>query len=119
MFYSLHLSTLYVTWFLYFLFSLTDAFVAIHEPFSRVKGNNYVLNWQKHVSVVFVWVSTRDKTAQKNAAADSDMPGNSCAGLHGENTDAKKHPEILIRWLLIKKTDKRQGWAPEDQREIY
>lgn len=42
-----------------------------------------------------------------------------CRELRAEPTDAKKHPEILISRLLIKKTDKRQGWDPEDQGEIY
>lgn len=58
---------------------------------------------------MFVLASTKDKNSQTNAAGDPSMTGNVCAGLHGGNTDAKKHPEILIRWLLIKKTDKRQG----------
>lgn len=73
--------------------------------------------WTGQKRVVFV--STSEGTAKQMQQMTPTIPGNAFTGLHGGNTDAKKHPEILIRWPLTKKTDKRQGWAPEDRREIY
>lgn len=98
---------LYFTWLLWRFSSNRSIYsVAIHEALSSLTGLLCLkLTQQKHISAVLVWAPTEMEQPNKC----SRRPQHGQVGVHRGNTNAKKQPEILIRWLLIKKTDKRQG----------